>query len=112
MLGATVAYDGEFGNARNVFMRVGEGRLHLYDQKPRGLGPSAVHHLGIRSDDLAGLVARMRGLGHGFRTGIREFGSWRYIMTAAPDQVVLELFQIDIAGMPPALRAYFTDATG
>lgn len=111
MLGGAVAYDGDFGNARNVFMRVGQGRLHLYDQKPRALERNAIHHVGIRSDNLAGLVAHMQAHGQIFRTAIREFGAWRYIMSAAPDAVVLELFQIDTDQMPPALRDYFADET-
>lgn len=109
MLGGAVAFDGQFGNARNVFMRVGQGRLHLYDQKPRAVQGSAIHHIGIRSDNLAALVAHMTAHGQAFRSGIREFGAWRYIMAAAPDQVVVELFEVEIGQMPAELRAYFAD---
>ena len=35
MLGAEVAFDGDFGGARNVFIRLGSGRIHLYEQPPR-----------------------------------------------------------------------------
>ena len=45
--------------------------------------------------------------GVSFRTSVREFGSWRYVMCAAPDGVLLELFQIDTQKMPPALARYF-----
>ena len=115
MLGAEIAFDGPFGGARNVFMRVGSGRLHLYDQKPRGAAGAAdgkgsggaMHHVGIKCEGLAGLVGRMAGRGVAFRSPIREFGSWRYIMCAAPDGVLLELFEIDADAMPPALAAYF-----
>ncbi|HJP20166.1 MAG TPA: VOC family protein [Alphaproteobacteria bacterium] len=107
MLGGEVAFDGEFGGARNVFMRLGSGRLHLYDQPPRGETPGAVHHLGYQSDDLAGLVAHMRGQGAVFRSDIREFGFWRYVMCAAPDDVLWELFEFDEAGLPPDLANYF-----
>ncbi|NQV61481.1 MAG: VOC family protein, partial [Alphaproteobacteria bacterium] len=93
MLGGEVVFDGEFGGARNVFMRVGEGRLHIYDQAPRDEGRGAVHHLGVYCDDLPVLVAAMRAKGVTFRGDIREFGNWRYIMCAAPDNVLLELFQ-------------------
>ena len=34
--GAEVAFDADFAGARHVFMRVGQGRLHLYAQ-PQGL---------------------------------------------------------------------------
>jgi catechol 2,3-dioxygenase-like lactoylglutathione lyase family enzyme len=107
MLGGEVAFDGDFGGARNVFMRVGSGRLHLYEQQPRGSTGGAVHHVGIKCHGLPTLVAQMKARGVAFRSEIREFGSWRYIMCAAPDNVLLELFEIDAGKMPPALAAYF-----
>jgi len=109
MLDATVEFDGDFGGARNVFLRVGAGRLHLYDQPPRDRQRSAVHHVGIRTDDLPGLVERMISRGAAFRTGIREFGAWRYIMAEAPDGVLLELFQVDAARLGGAAGRYFAD---
>jgi len=109
MLGGEVAYDGDFGGARNVFMRIGSGRLHLYDQLPRG-SASAVHHLGFRSGDLAGLVTHMRAQGIEFRGDIHEYGFWRYIMCAAPDGVLLELFEVDGDDLPPELATYFNES--
>ena len=50
--GADVLFDGFFAGARNVFPRVGEGRLHLYAQPPRHAGQGTAHHLGIETDDL------------------------------------------------------------
>ena len=35
--GATMVLDVGFAGARNVFLRVGEGRLHLYAQPPNCL---------------------------------------------------------------------------
>jgi catechol 2,3-dioxygenase-like lactoylglutathione lyase family enzyme len=108
MLGAEVAFDGTFGGARNVFLRVGRGRLHLYDQPPREGAGDAIHHVGIRVNDLAGLVARMKAGGIAFRNDIREFGWWRYVMCPAPDGVLLELFEIDAAHAPDGrIREYF-----
>ena len=95
MLGGELVYDGVLAGSRNVFMRIGSGGLHLYDQPPRDEGRGAVHHIGIRSDDLRALVARMQEQGVAFRSDIREFGTWRYIMCAAPDDVLLELFEFD-----------------
>ncbi len=109
MLGGEVFYDGEFGGARNVFMKIGHGRLNIYDQPPRGDGRNAVHHIGIRTDDLAALHSRLEANGVAFRSGIREFGSWRYIMCPAPDNVLLELFEADRAQMPDRLAAFFFD---
>jgi hypothetical protein len=50
-------------------------------------------------------------MGVALRSGIREFGNWRYIMCPAPDEVLLELFQIDTESMPPELARYFGDDT-
>ena len=108
MLGATVAFDGDFGGARNVFMHVGRGRLNIYDQPPRGASGGTYHHIGIQTDDLASLRDRLVSKGVLFRSDIREFGTWRYLMCPAPDNVLLELFQIDIEEMPPALARFFT----
>jgi len=62
-LSAEVYYDGDFGGSRNVFMKVGSGRIHLYSQAPRHKGSGAVHHIGIRTDDLAGLHTRLIEMG-------------------------------------------------
>ena len=35
MLGGELIYDGVLAGSRNVFMRIGSGGLHLYDQPPR-----------------------------------------------------------------------------
>jgi catechol 2,3-dioxygenase-like lactoylglutathione lyase family enzyme len=110
MLDGKVAYDGIVAGQRNVFMTVGDGRLHLYNQPPRGDRGGAVHHVGIRTDDLHGLVERMKARGQEFRSEIREFGAWRYIMVAAPDDLLLELFEWDASDMEPALNAYFGTA--
>ena len=93
--------------ARNVFLKVGSGRLHLYDQPPKGQPGGAVHHIGIRSDDLPALVEKMRAEGAAFRSEIREFEGWRYIMVAAPDGVLLELFAFDREALIGPLADYF-----
>ncbi|MEN8196509.1 MAG: VOC family protein [Pseudomonadota bacterium] len=112
MLDASVAFDGELAGARNIFLRVGDGRLHLYDQAPRGVAPNAVHHIGIRTDDLDRLVAHMERKGQAFRGAIRNREMFRYIMVAAPDGVLLELFEFDRSGLPADLARYLSDATG
>jgi|TARA_B100001750_G_scaffold125918_1_gene99900 catechol 2,3-dioxygenase-like lactoylglutathione lyase family enzyme len=106
-LGATVSYDGEFGGARNIFMKVGQGRINIYDQQPRGTSSGAYHHVGIRVEGLADLRDRMTANGVDFRSDIREFGNWRYLMCSAPDNVLLELFEVDIDDMSPELADFF-----
>ena len=63
MMGAEVAFDGEMGGSRNVFMRIGEGRLHLYDQHPKGDKKNAVHHIGIRCTNLVQIYDTLKGKG-------------------------------------------------
>lgn len=108
-LGGEVIFDGEFGGARNVFMRVGSGRVNFYDQPVRDGGGGAVHHIGIRTDDLAALEKRLRSAGIEFRSGIRDFGSWKYIMCPAPDGVLLELFEADASQLDGDAARYFAD---
>ena len=56
-------------------------------------GPGSVHHLGVQTDDLEGLVASMEAKGYRFRGPIKDFGTMKYAMAAAPDDVLLELFE-------------------
>jgi catechol 2,3-dioxygenase-like lactoylglutathione lyase family enzyme len=108
-LGGEVIFDGEFGGARNVFMRVGSGRVNFYDQPAREGGGGAVHHIGIRTDDLTALEQRLRAAGIAFRSGIRDFGSWKYIMCPAPDGVLLELFEADASQLEGDAARYFAE---
>ncbi|MGD0623222.1 MAG: VOC family protein [Thermodesulfobacteriota bacterium] len=94
MFGGEIVADLEMAGSRNVFLTIGQGRLHFYDQPPRDQRIGTIHHLGIETDDLTGLVAHMRARGMSFRKGITDFGFWKYVMVMAPDNVLLELFQI------------------
>jgi catechol 2,3-dioxygenase-like lactoylglutathione lyase family enzyme len=101
--GGQVVADLDFAGARNVFMRVGTGALHFYDQSPNRRGP--INHLGMCVDDLddcwSGLVAA------GYRPRpIVDAGMGRYAMVEGPDGVLLEVFQPPV-DLPPELRAYF-----
>lgn len=88
-------------------MKIGSGRIHLYSQPPRDNGKGAIHHIGIRTRDLVGLRDRLLQMGARFRSGIREFGTWRYLMCPATDQILVELFEIETASMPPELARPF-----
>jgi catechol 2,3-dioxygenase-like lactoylglutathione lyase family enzyme len=93
MLNARVVFDLDVAGARNVRLAVGRGFLNLYDQPPRVVGSGSVHHLGVQTDDLEGLVASMEAKGYRFRGPIKDFGTMKYAMAAAPDDVLLELFE-------------------
>ena len=79
-----------------MFLRVGEGRLHLYAQPPKHAGPAAVHHLGVETDELESLVARLAAAGVSV-TDIRRQPEASYAMASGPDGLLLELFQPDPA---------------
>jgi catechol 2,3-dioxygenase-like lactoylglutathione lyase family enzyme len=107
VFGGEVLVDETLAGARNVFIRIGDGRLHLYDQPPRRSGAGSIHHFGIQTDDIAGMVERLRARGVPLRKSVTELGGWRYVMVPAPDDVLIELFEVSLEQLPPHLRAYF-----
>jgi catechol 2,3-dioxygenase-like lactoylglutathione lyase family enzyme len=111
--GAVVVLDTVFAGARNVFMRIGEGRLHLYDQAPKHVGAGTVHHLGIETDELDALVGRLKAAGVSV-TDVRRHAEGNYAMAEGPDGLLLELFQPNGARLPAALIAtgYFATVPG
>jgi catechol 2,3-dioxygenase-like lactoylglutathione lyase family enzyme len=96
MFGAELVFDRDVAGSRNVLLRIGHAHLNFYDQAPRDTGRGAVHHLGIKTDDLAALVAHMEARGFQFRKPITDLGDLKYVMAEAPDGVLLELFQSDV----------------
>lgn len=93
MFGAEIVFEGIVAGARNVLLKLGDGHINFYDQPPKDAGRGAVHHLGIRTNDLRALVAHMQAKGFEFPKGIREFEAGRYVMAMAPDGVLLEIFE-------------------
>jgi catechol 2,3-dioxygenase-like lactoylglutathione lyase family enzyme len=89
---AEVTWDGVYADARNVFMKIGIGAIHLYDQLPRGEGRNAVHHLGMQVVGLDELHARMTAAGLSARE-LRRSGGSGYFMLQAPDGVLIEVFE-------------------
>lgn len=102
-----VVLDMELAGARNVFMKVGSGRVHFYDQPPRFLGRGSIHHFGIQTDDIVGLVDKMKRRGVVFKKGITDAGFWKYIMVPAPDDILIELFEVDKNKISAELQNYF-----
>ena len=108
---AMVLVDTVFAGARNVFMRIGEGRLHLYDQPPKHAGAGTVHHLGVETDELEALVGRLKAAGVSV-TEVRRHPEGDYAMAQGPDGLLLELFQPHAEHLPAALieAGYFASA--
>ena len=99
-LGAIVMFDGPMAGARNVFLGIGTGRLHIYAQSPRDQGRGAIHHLGLRVAGLRDVWQRLQVSGVTSPHGLREHDGWRYVMIAAPDGLLLELFEFDDPAAP------------
>jgi catechol 2,3-dioxygenase-like lactoylglutathione lyase family enzyme len=105
--GGKVILDAELAGARNVFIKIGNGRLHLYDQPPKNPGKGSIHHFGIQTDDIEEVVSKLISGGVVLKKGISDLGFWKYIMVPAPDEILIELFQVDRAKLPPQYLAYF-----
>lgn len=104
--GAKVVHDVVFAGARNVFLKVGTGRIHLYDQAPKRSGQGVVHHVGVETDELDATVERLKAAGVSV-TDIRRLDDAAYAMVEAPDGLLIELFWIDPDKAEPHLREYF-----
>jgi catechol 2,3-dioxygenase-like lactoylglutathione lyase family enzyme len=102
-----VVLDMELAGARNVFMKVGNGRIHFYDQPPKFSGRGSIHHFGIQTDDLEGMVNKMRSKGVVFTKDITDAGFWKYIMVPAPDDILIELFEVNKKQIPSEFLNYF-----
>ena len=105
--GGKVILDMELAGARNVFMKIGKGRIHFYDQPPRFSGRGSIHHFGIQTDDIEGVVKNLKSKGVVFNKDITEAGFWKYIMFPAPDDILIELFEVDKKQIPSDLHSYF-----
>ncbi len=93
MFAAEIVWDEEAAGTRSVRLAIGRAFIHIYDQPPKSERGGPVHHLGIETDDLEGLVARMKAKGFEFRKPIRDEPKFRYVMVAGPDNLLIELFQ-------------------
>ncbi len=94
MFGAKLLFDLEMAGARNIMIQIGTSKINFYDQPPKDLGRGTIHHLGIETDNLEALVEHMKSKGFQFRKDIRSFGPMKYVMAGAPDNVLLELFEV------------------
>ena len=103
---AKVAWDGDYAGARNIFLKIGIGAIHLYEQPPRDLGRNVVHHLGMQIVGLAELHGRMSVAGLSVGVLRLSKGGGGYFMLQAPDNVLIELFEPDADGDAAAL-SYF-----
>jgi catechol 2,3-dioxygenase-like lactoylglutathione lyase family enzyme len=105
--GGVVILDMDVAGARNIFMRVGEGRIHFYNQPPKFSGRGSIHHFGIQTDDVERDYRYLKSRGVPFNKEVVELGYMKYIMVPAPDDVLIELFQVNKAVLPVEYHDYF-----
>jgi catechol 2,3-dioxygenase-like lactoylglutathione lyase family enzyme len=105
--GGQVILDSELAGARNVFIKIGNGRLHLYDQPPENPGRGSIHHFGIQTDHIEEVVDKLRAGGVVLKKSITDLEFWKYIMVPAPDEILIELFQVDKTKLPSQFFNYF-----
>jgi catechol 2,3-dioxygenase-like lactoylglutathione lyase family enzyme len=105
--GGRVVMDLEMAGSRNIFLSIGRGRLHFYDQAPKNPVRGNIHHLGLQTDNLEEMVKKFTAGGVPLKKGITDFGFWKYITVLAPDDVLIELFQVDQTQLNKDLSAYF-----
>lgn len=102
-----VVFDSLFAGSRNVFMRIGSGRIHLFSRKPKDSGRGCIHHIGIQTNDIRATVRRLKEKGVVLKNSIKDFGVWKYIMVPTPDGILIELFQVDKEKIPSEFLNYF-----
>lgn len=102
-----VVLDIDVAGARNVFMKIGTGRIHFYDQPPKTPGRGSIHHFGIQTDDVERDYQKLKAKGVPFNKSVVDLGYMKYIMVPAPDQVLLELFEVNKAVIPAEFHDYF-----
>ncbi len=105
--GGKVILDSVLAGERNVFIKIGNGRLHLYDQPPKNPVRGNIHHFGIQTDNIQEVVNKLRSNGIFLKKDIADLGFWKYIMVPAPDEILIELFEVDKAKLPPQYVDYF-----
>ena len=93
MLDATLVWDENAAGVRNARLKVGTAFIQVYEQASKAPRGGPMHHLGIETDDLDGLVARMKANGYEFRNSVREEATFRYVMISGPDDLLIELFE-------------------
>lgn len=86
-------WDEEPAGVRNVRLALGHGFIHVYEQSPKAERGGPIHHLGIETDNLDELIARMKQNGYAFRNAVREQFKFKYVMIAGPDELLIELFE-------------------
>lgn len=91
---AEVVFDDSIDGDRNVFLRIGSGRVHLFESKNAPAhGRNLFHHIGLLIEDLDALVHRLRAGGRDV-TDITAVPGGGFAMVTGPDGLLIELFEV------------------
>ncbi len=66
-----------------------------------------IHHFGIQTDNIEEVVGNLKAKGVVLKKDITDLGFWKYIMVPAPDEILIELFQVDKTKLPLQYVDYF-----
>ena len=91
---AEVVFDDTIDGDRNVFLRIGYGRIHLFESKNAPAHHrNLFHHIGLLIEDLNALVHRLRAGGRDV-TDITAVPGGGFAMVTGPDGLLIELFEV------------------
>ena len=110
MFGAEVLNEGIA--ARSFLIGIGSGKINIYDQPPREGQGGAYHHIGVQTDDLDALMKHMKSKGFRFEGEVKDYGYLRYIMALAPDNILMELLEVNPEKAPADKREAMRKAFG
>jgi predicted enzyme related to lactoylglutathione lyase len=105
--GGEAVIDVIVAGARNVFMKIGKGKLPFYDQPQKYSGRPTIHYFGSQTDNLEEGYARLYSMGVPFRKGITNLGYMKYVMVPATDNILVEYFEVEKGNIPAELSDYF-----
>ncbi|MFX1365013.1 MAG: VOC family protein [Promethearchaeota archaeon] len=94
MFEAKILFDRGSAETRNVMIEIGASKIIIYNQAPKDKGSGAFWHLGFETNDLETLVEHMKSIGYQFSNEIKSLNNLKYVMASAPDNVLLELFEV------------------
>ena len=84
-----------------------DSRLKIWHRSQKQKVRGNIHHFGIQTSNIEAVVERLKNNGVSFNKDISDLGFWKYIMVPAPDDILIELFEIDKNQIPAEYWRYF-----